>query len=129
VEFYFSDSNLPRDKFLRETVQQSDDGCNHISFTLSMSPPTVLVSSHLLWVCDSLFLSFCNCAVVSLALICSFSRMKSHLGLDAAVKAETMPDETVLAVAEVLRRSPVLRLSEDGGRFHSPCSVIFTKRS
>ncbi|GJM85497.1 hypothetical protein PR202_ga01950 [Eleusine coracana subsp. coracana] len=78
VEFYFSDSNLPRDKFLRETVEQSDDG------------------------------------LVSLALICSFSRMKSHLGLDAAVKAETMPEETVLAVAEVLRRSPVLRVSEDG---------------
>ncbi|TKW40226.1 hypothetical protein SEVIR_1G232500v4 [Setaria viridis] len=78
VEFYFSDSNLPRDKFLRETVEQSDDG------------------------------------LVSLALICSFSRMKSHLGLDAAVKPETVPEETVLAVAEVLRRSPVLRVSEDG---------------
>ncbi|WVZ74653.1 hypothetical protein U9M48_022813 [Paspalum notatum var. saurae] len=78
VEFYFSDSNLPRDKFLRETVEQSDDG------------------------------------LVSLALICSFSRMKSHLGLDAAVKAETVPEETVLAVAEVLRRSAVLRVSEDG---------------
>ncbi|KAJ1279922.1 hypothetical protein BS78_04G192300 [Paspalum vaginatum] len=78
VEFYFSDSNLPRDKFLRETVEQSDDG------------------------------------LVSLALICSFSRMKSHLGLDAAVKAETLPEETVLAVAEVLRRSAVLRVSEDG---------------
>jgi len=78
VEFYFSDSNLPRDKFLRETVEQSDDG------------------------------------LVSLALICSFSRMKSHLGLDAAVKSETVPEETVLAVAEVLRRSSVLRVSEDG---------------
>ncbi|RLM78802.1 la protein 1-like [Panicum miliaceum] len=78
VEFYFSDSNLPRDKFLRETVEQSDDG------------------------------------LVSLALICSFSRMKSHLGLDAAVKPETVPEETVLSVAEVLRRSPVLRVSEDG---------------
>ncbi|CAN6245078.1 unnamed protein product [Urochloa humidicola] len=78
VEFYFSDSNLPRDKFLRETVEQSDDG------------------------------------LVSLALICSFSRMKSHLGLDAAVKPETVPEETVLAVAEVLRHSPVLRVSEDG---------------
>jgi len=78
VEFYFSDSNLPRDKFLRETVEQSDDG------------------------------------LVSLALICSFSRMKSHLGLDAAVKPETVPEETVLAVAEVLRRSSVLRVSEDG---------------
>nr|CAB3450333.1 unnamed protein product [Digitaria exilis] len=71
VEFYFSDSNLPRDKFLRETVEQSDDG------------------------------------LVSLALICSFSRMKSHLGLDATVKPETVPEETVLAVAEVLRRSQV----------------------
>jgi hypothetical protein len=40
--------------------------------------------------------------------------MKSHLGLDADVKAETLPEETVLAVAEVLRRSPVLRVSEDG---------------
>jgi len=78
VEFYFSDSNLPRDKFLRETAEQSDDG------------------------------------LVSLALICSFSRMKSHLGLDASVKPETVPEETVLAVAEVLRRSPVLRVSEDG---------------
>ncbi|KAL6899612.1 hypothetical protein ACP4OV_006270 [Aristida adscensionis] len=78
VEFYFSDSNLPRDKFLRETVEQSEDG------------------------------------LVSLALICSFSRMKTHLGLDAAVKQETMPEDTVLAVAEVLRRSSVLRVSEDG---------------
>ncbi|KAL6634002.1 hypothetical protein ACP70R_026673 [Stipagrostis hirtigluma subsp. patula] len=78
VEFYFSDSNLPWDKFLRETVEQSDDG------------------------------------LVSLALICSFSRMKSHLGLDAAVKPETVPEDTVLAVAEVLRRSPMLRVSEDG---------------
>ncbi|KAG2652247.1 hypothetical protein PVAP13_1NG342500 [Panicum virgatum] len=40
--------------------------------------------------------------------------MKSHLGLDASVKPETVPEETVLAVAEVLRRSPVLRVSEDG---------------
>ncbi|XP_062219599.1 la protein 1-like [Phragmites australis] len=80
VEFYFSDSNLPRDKFLRETVEQSDDG------------------------------------LVSLALICSFSRMKSHLGLDAAVKPDTVLEETVLAVAEVLRGSSLLRVSEDGKR-------------
>jgi hypothetical protein len=52
--------------------------------------------------------------VVSLALICSFARMKSHLRLPAVVKHETMPEETVHAVAEVLRRSPVLRVSEDG---------------
>ena len=57
--------------------------------------------------------------MVSLALICSFSRMKSHLGLDAAVKSETVPEETVLAVAEVLRRSSVLRVSEDGNSISS----------
>jgi hypothetical protein len=33
VEFYFSDSNLPRDKFLRETVEQSDDGRNDLSIS------------------------------------------------------------------------------------------------
>jgi len=109
VEFYFSDSNLPRDKFLRETVEQSDDGCNaHL-----LHVPAVW----LVWFCGraaEFSVVFANCAVVSLPLICSFSRMKSHLGLDADVKAETMPEETVLAVAEVLRRSPVLRVSEDG---------------
>ncbi|OEL19638.1 La protein 1 [Dichanthelium oligosanthes] len=88
VEFYFSDSNLPRDKFLRETVEQSDDG------------------------------------LVSLALICSFSRMKSHLGLDATVKPETVPEETVLAVADVLRLSPVLRVSEDGKKIGRACELL-----
>jgi hypothetical protein len=53
-------------------------------------------------------------AVVSLALICSFSRMRSHLGLEGEVKPETVPEETVLAVADVLRRSSSLRVSEDG---------------
>jgi len=52
--------------------------------------------------------------VVSLALICSFSRMRSHLGLEGEVKPDTVPEETVLAVAEVLRRSSSLRISEDG---------------
>jgi len=51
---------------------------------------------------------------VSLALICSFSRMRSHLGLEGEVKPDTVPEETVLAVAEVLRRSSSLRISEDG---------------
>uniref|UniRef100_A0A0D9W6Q7 HTH La-type RNA-binding domain-containing protein n=1 Tax=Leersia perrieri TaxID=77586 RepID=A0A0D9W6Q7_9ORYZ len=78
VEFYFSDSNLPRDAFLRKTVEESEDG------------------------------------LVSLALICSFSRMKKHLGLDADVKQENMPEETMLSVAEVLRRSSALRVTEDG---------------
>ncbi|KAG8082541.1 hypothetical protein GUJ93_ZPchr0014g47506 [Zizania palustris] len=40
--------------------------------------------------------------------------MKKHLGLDVEVKQETMPEETVLAVAEVLRRSTALRVTEDG---------------
>ena len=29
VEFYFSDSNLPRDGFLRRTVEESEDGCKN----------------------------------------------------------------------------------------------------
>lgn len=78
VEFYFSDSNLPRDGFLRRTVEESEDG------------------------------------LVSLALICSFSRMRSHLGLEGDAKPETVPEETVLAVADILRRSTALRVSEDG---------------
>jgi lupus La protein len=31
VEFYFSDSNLPRDGFLRKTVEESEDGCTDSS--------------------------------------------------------------------------------------------------
>ncbi|CAM0903999.1 unnamed protein product [Alopecurus aequalis] len=77
VEFYFSDSNLPRDGFLRKTVEESEDG------------------------------------LVSLALICSFAKMRSHLGLD---KEDSVPNKTVLAVAKVLRCSAALRVSEDGMR-------------
>jgi len=112
VEFYFSDSNLPRDKFLRETAEQSDDGRNDLSRrSISLSMIVCFVADLLIFF---YFYFLGNCVVVSLALICSFSRMKSHLGLDASVKPETVPEETVLAVAEVLRRSPVLRVSEDG---------------
>lgn len=78
VEFYFSNSNLPRDGFLRKTVEESEDG------------------------------------LVSLALICSFAKMRSHLGLDATVKEDSVPENTVLAVAKVLRCSSALRVSEDG---------------
>lgn len=78
VEFYFSDSNLPRDNFLRKTVEESEDG------------------------------------LVSLALICSFAKMRSHLGLDAAVKEDSVPYKTVQAVAKVLRCSQALRVSENG---------------
>uniref|UniRef100_A0A166HTY4 La protein 1 n=1 Tax=Daucus carota subsp. sativus TaxID=79200 RepID=A0A166HTY4_DAUCS len=78
VEFYFSDSNLPRDGFLSKTVSESQD-------------------------------------VVSLALICSFSRMRSHLGL-GDVKEEDVSEDTVKAVAETLRSSSFLKISEDGKR-------------
>ncbi|KAL7166308.1 hypothetical protein ACSBR2_037062 [Camellia fascicularis] len=77
VEFYFSDSNLPRDKFLSKTVSDSDDG------------------------------------MVSLALICSFSRMRSHLNLGIS-KPEEVSDDTVKAVADTLKNSAFLKVSEDG---------------
>ncbi|KAK9148771.1 hypothetical protein Scep_007528 [Stephania cephalantha] len=80
VEFYFSDSNLPRDKFLMKTIEESEDG------------------------------------LVSLALICSFARMKSHLGLEDKTKLEDVSEETLKAVAETLRSSFVVKVSEDGKR-------------
>lgn len=79
VEFYFSDSNLPRDSFLMQSIHDSEDG------------------------------------MVSLALICSFSRMRSHLGLGDA-KPEDICVDTVEAVAETLRASSALKVSEDGQR-------------
>ncbi|KAE8675833.1 La protein 1 [Hibiscus syriacus] len=77
VEFYFSDSNIPRDGFLKKKISESDDG------------------------------------MVSLALICSFSKMRSHLNL-RDVKAEDVPEATLKAVAETLRTSSSLKVSEDG---------------
>ncbi|OMO91036.1 Lupus La protein [Corchorus olitorius] len=79
VEFYFSDSNIPRDGFLKKKISESEDG------------------------------------MVSLALICSFAKMRNHLKL-AAVKAEDVPEDTVKAVAETLRTSSSLKVSEDGKR-------------
>ncbi|CAI8605661.1 unnamed protein product [Vicia faba] len=79
VEFYFSDSNLPRDDFLRKTVTESEDG------------------------------------MVSLALICSFNRMRKHLNL-GDVKPSEVKDDTVKAVAEVLKNAASLKLSEDGSK-------------
>ncbi|XP_076941577.1 la protein 1-like [Bidens hawaiensis] len=79
VEFYFSDSNLPRDNFLKNTIAESEDG------------------------------------MVSLALICSFSRMRGHLGLGDDVKVEDVSDDTVQAIAETLKaKSTTLKISEDG---------------
>ncbi|XP_019438407.1 PREDICTED: la protein 1-like isoform X1 [Lupinus angustifolius] len=77
VEFYFSDSNLPTDVFMRKTVTESEDG------------------------------------MVSLALICSFNRMRKHLNL-GDIKPDQVSVETVDAVAQVLRNAASLKISEDG---------------
>ncbi|CAL1373485.1 unnamed protein product [Linum trigynum] len=79
VEFYFSDSNLPRDKFLSSTVASCEDG------------------------------------LVSLALICSFKKMKGYLKLQEANQDE-IPEDTLKAVADTLAKSTSLKLSEDGKR-------------
>ncbi|XP_073149484.1 la protein 1 [Henckelia pumila] len=79
VEFYFSDSNLPRDAFMMKTISESEDG------------------------------------MVSLALIISFSRMRGHLGL-GEVKPDDVADDTIMAVAETLRTSKFLKISEDGNK-------------
>ncbi|KAI3995993.1 hypothetical protein MKX01_037490 [Papaver californicum] len=80
VEFYFSDSNLPRDEFLKNSINASEDG------------------------------------MISLALICSFSRMRIHLGLAGDVKPENVSEDTVKSVAEVLKKSTLIRVSEDGNK-------------
>ncbi|XP_048331387.2 la protein 1 isoform X1 [Ziziphus jujuba] len=77
VEFYFGDSNLPRDNFLKKSISESEDG------------------------------------LVSLALICSFTRMRNHLNL-GDVKPDNVSEDTVKAVAETLRKSTLLKVSEDG---------------
>eukprot|EP01018_Ginkgo_biloba_P033249 Gb_04532 [translate_table: standard] len=79
VEFYFSDSNLPRDDFLRRCVEENEEG------------------------------------LVSLPLVCSFSRMRSHLGLKEPGPDKVLP-ETTAAVAEILRKSSSIRVSDDGQR-------------
>ncbi|CAH8326488.1 unnamed protein product [Eruca vesicaria subsp. sativa] len=77
VEFYFSDSNLPIDDFLKKTVTNSEDG------------------------------------LVSLALICSFSKMRGYLKLGDS-KGDEIPEDTIKAVADTLRTSSALKVSEDG---------------
>lgn len=54
-----------------------------------------------------------NLTVVSLALICSFNRMRKHLNLGDVKPAEVTQD-TVKAVAQALRDSASLKVSEDG---------------
>lgn len=51
--------------------------------------------------------------MVSLALICTFSRMRGHLGL-GDVKVEDISEETLRLVADTLRSSTSLKISEDG---------------
>lgn len=65
--------------------------------------------------------------VVSLALICSFSRMRKHLNLGDA-KPHEVSQHTVQAVAQTLSKSESLKISEDGqffgNSFISICIVI-----
>ncbi|GKV16259.1 hypothetical protein SLEP1_g26927 [Rubroshorea leprosula] len=77
VEFYFSDSNLPRDEFMHKTVTESKDG------------------------------------MVSLALLCTFSRMRNYLGL-GRMKRDEIPERILDGVAEILRKSNFLKVSDDG---------------
>ena len=122
MEFYFSDSNLPRDGFLRRTVEESEDGCkNSLVFISDDLAGSGRSGANFVL---SPFVHGADWAVASLALICSFSRMRSHLGLEGDVKPDTVPEETVLAVADVLRRSTALRVSEDGKLVISPFSSI-----
>jgi lupus La protein len=51
--------------------------------------------------------------LVNLSLLCSFTRMRGHLGVKE-IDPEKFPATTIAAVAEVLRKSTFLRLSEDG---------------
>lgn len=51
--------------------------------------------------------------VVSLALICSFSKMRGYLKLGDS-KGDEIPEDTIKAVADTLRTSSALKISEDG---------------
>ncbi|KAG8375560.1 hypothetical protein BUALT_Bualt10G0113300 [Buddleja alternifolia] len=122
VEFYFSDSNLPRDAFLKKTISESDDGSilfSHIYVAYLNSGKVDLffrstsLSYGITLHGRTIYLEQEEILVVSLALISSFSRMRGHLSL-GDVKPEDVPEDTVKAVAETLRSSTFLKLSEDG---------------
>jgi len=108
VEFYFSDSNLLTDGFMRKNITESEDGCilfrhfriSHFCF---------------LFLCVAVLINSLDCdrTVISLALICSFNRMRTHLSL-GDVKLEEVPEDIVNAVAQTLRNSASLKVSEDG---------------
>ena len=71
----------------------------------------------LLFQCITFFLlNLTESIVVDLALICSFSRMRGHLNL-GNMKPDEVPEDTVKAVAETLKTSTCLKLSEDGEFF------------
>ncbi|KAL4579481.1 hypothetical protein LXL04_015629 [Taraxacum kok-saghyz] len=123
VEFYFSDSNLPRDDFLKKTIAESEDGSKtEVEKRISqvLSPILQVMCIMCLFecknvsLCQMLFMIFLTeSTVVSLALICSFSRMRGHLSL-GDVKVEDVPEDTVAAVAETLKNSTTVKISEDG---------------
>ena len=54
--------------------------------------------------------------MVSLALICSFSKMRGYLKLGDS-KGDEIPEDTIKAVADTLRTSKALKVSEDGKSF------------
>lgn len=56
--------------------------------------------------------------MVSLALICSFSKMRAYLKL-GDTKGDDIPEDTIKAVADTLRTSSALKISEDGECFLS----------
>lgn len=45
IEFYFSDSNLPRDKFLRETVENDPEGFVDIALLVTFTRVRSLLGS------------------------------------------------------------------------------------
>lgn len=53
--------------------------------------------------------------LIDLSLLCSFQRMRSHLGVKESDPTK-FPADKLAAVAEVLRKSTSLRVSEDGKR-------------
>lgn len=61
--------------------------------------------------------------VIDLAILCSFQRMRSHLGVKEADPSK-FPADKLAAVADVLRKSTFLKVSEDGAL--SPFSLPFS---
>lgn len=65
--------------------------------------------------------------VVSLALLCSFNRMRKHLNL-GDIKPNQVSEDTVNAVAQVLRNSTSLKVSEDGSFFYPQLISAFCEK-